>query len=71
MSQRPGEVITRVCVDSLEKSQRDPNVYRGDVEVLTKETVEEGSHDSALCEDKDFKGVRVLSGLNYQLGTST
>ena len=63
LSKRPGKVIPRVGVDSLEQTQGDPNIYGENVEVLTEKTVEEWTRDGTLCEDEDFERVSVLGSL--------
>jgi hypothetical protein len=53
----------------LEEAERNPDVDCRDVEILTEEAVQEGAHDGSLCEDEDFEGVGVFSGLKVSLGT--
>lgn len=62
VSERPGEVVARVGVDGLEESERDPDVHRQDVQVLSEEAVEERAGDGALGEDEDLERVGVLGG---------
>lgn len=62
VSQRPGEVVSGVGVDGLEQSESDPDVHRQDVQVLSEETVQEGTGDGSLGEDEDLKRVGVLGG---------
>ena len=63
VSEGPGEIVTGVGIDGLEKTKGDPEVDCQDVEVLSEEAVEERSRNGALSEDEDFEGVGVFSGL--------
>jgi len=47
--ERPGELITRVRVDGLEHTQRDPDVHGEDVEVLGDGAPDEGCR---RCRDR-------------------
>lgn len=60
--QAPREVVTRMSIDGLEKSEDDPDVDRDDVKVRSDEAVEEGTADGAHTEDEDFEGVSVFGG---------
>lgn len=60
VSERPGEVVSRVSVDSLEQSEGDPNVHGEDVQVVSEETVEERSRDGSLSENQDLQWMSVL-----------
>ena len=52
--ERPGELITRVRVDGLEHTQRDPDVHGEDVEVLGDGAPDDRAADGAETEDHDF-----------------
>lgn len=60
VSERPREVVSRVSVDCLAQSESNPEVDGENVEILSEETVKEGTRDGTLCKDKDFKRVGVL-----------
>lgn len=49
-----------MCVDGLEQTERDPNIYSENVEVARKVTVEDGTSDRASAKDKHLGRVRVL-----------
>ena len=60
MSKGPREVVARVGVNGLEESERDPDVHRQDVQVLSEEAVEEGAGDGSLGKDEDLERMGVL-----------
>jgi len=61
MLKRPGEVVSRMGINGLEKTKGDPDVHREDVEVLGKEAVEEGASEGAGSKNEDLGGVSVFS----------
>ena len=63
MTEGPWEIVARVRIDCLEEPETDPDVDGEDVEVVPSDAVEEGSGDSAQCEDQDFEGMSILRGL--------
>lgn len=61
--QRPWEVVTAVGIDSLEKTEANPDVHGQDVEVATVEVAEaDWREDSAETKQKNFDGMGVFSG---------
>lgn len=63
-----GRTITRVRVDSLEKTEDDPDVDGKDVQVVTEHAVEDGTKDRASTEDKDFSWVSVFCSQTERSG---
>jgi len=62
MLERPGEVVSGVGVDGLEKTKCDPNVNCDDVHVLRELAVQQGSENSSCPEYHHFKWMRILCG---------
>lgn len=60
--QRPGELITGMGVDGLEKASNDPEIHGEDVEVSSQETPEDGGAHSAETKDHYFDWRGILSG---------
>lgn len=60
MSQRPREIVSRMRIDSLEKSKRDPNVDSKDMEILPEHAIQERSRNRSLRQDQHLQGVRIL-----------
>lgn len=59
--ERPGKVVSRVGIDSLEEAEGDPDVHGRDMEVTTRvDGPEDGSHQGAEGEDEGFQWVSVL-----------
>lgn len=61
MMQAPWEFITRMRIDSLEKSEQDPDVHRKDVEVASECAPENWRANGAETENHDFDGRSVFS----------
>jgi len=59
--ERPREIISAVCVNSLEQPQNDPNVDSKDVEILSESAVQNRAEYGALSKDEDFSGMGVFS----------
>jgi len=56
----PWEVVTAVGVDSLEKTERDPDVDGEDVEVAAEPAVQKRSGEGSSAENEDLCRVCVL-----------
>jgi len=59
---RPREIVSAVSVDSLEKSEDDPNVHGEDVEVAGANDVENRTSDRSSPKDEDFSWMGVFGG---------
>lgn len=60
--QAPGELVARVSVNSLEKTENDPNVHGQDVQFAGNGAPENGRADSAEAKDHDFDRGSVFCG---------
>jgi len=61
MAERPGEIITRMGIDSLEQPQRDPNIHRQDVKIVGQVAVKERSTDGPSTKCESLDGMSVFS----------
>jgi len=57
---RPGEVISRMSINSLEKTESDPYVDGDDMKVWLEPAVEQRSENCAHAEDHDFERVGIF-----------
>jgi hypothetical protein len=71
LAKRPGEVVARVCVDCLEKTEGDPDVDCQNVKIASNGAVQEWAGDGALGEDEDLKWVGVLCSLYISIDLAT
>lgn len=62
MVQAPRKFISRVCVDSLEETENDPNVHGKDVQILGHSGPDNRDTDSAEGQDHGLYGRGVLGG---------
>jgi hypothetical protein len=60
--QAPGEFVTTVSVDSLEKTEGDPDVHSQDVEILCEQSPDDRDHDGSSAENHSFNRRSVFSG---------
>jgi hypothetical protein len=58
--QRPGELVSGVCIDSLEKTAHDPEVHSQDVQIASDSAPCDRTEDCAGAQDHDFDGRGVL-----------
>lgn len=58
--QRDGEVVTRVSINSLEKTEHDPDIDGQDVQVLGESAKGEGTTDGTSTENENLERVGVL-----------
>jgi hypothetical protein len=63
VTKRPREIVTRVSVNGLEETKRDPDVDGEDVEIATENAVEEWTAYGSHSEDEDLNRVRVFGCL--------
>jgi len=60
MLEGPGEVVAGVGIDSLEKTEGDPDVHGENVQVLGKVTVQQRSCNCSSAENHHFSGMSVF-----------
>lgn len=68
VAQAPGEVVTAVGIDGLEKTENDPKVHGDEVKIASDAKEDDGRSDDSDSEESCFDGRSILSSETERSG---